>query len=196
MVVDEKDLKFHGLTEYELDSLKLFHEQIEKINNSRIIEKDSLKGSTHIEINENGIKAEANLPDDDDLRSLLLLISPLVRTKERINYNEILSILRNRSENNESRSYFDLLQTQYKASLKSGLRYGANGKEYGDEDIFRLLLNGYYFHSDDDKREKLEDLKGLPYAAESALLGTLCVHVSWLRFIDKLIVDRINTLKK
>lgn len=195
MVIDEKELKFQEFTERELESLRLFHEQIEKINNSRIITNDSLKGSFHIEINENGHKSVAELPNDDDLRSLLLLISPLVRTRERIFYKEIISILKNRSANNESQSYFDLLDKRYHASLKSGLRYGANGKEYGGEDIFRLLLNGCYFHCDDDKRDKLKDLKDLPYAAESALLGTLCVHISYLRFIDGLIVDHIHIFK-
>jgi len=128
MVIDERDLKFSTFTGFELDSLKLFHEQVEKIINSRIIKNEALKGSVHIEMNGDGLKAEANLPDEDDLRSLLLLISPLVRTRERIRFEKILSILEYHSANNETKSFFDLLQKRYHASLESGLRYGANCK--------------------------------------------------------------------
>ena len=196
MVIDEKDLKFSTFTGFELDSLRLFHEQVEKIINSRIIKNEALKGSVHIEMNGDGLKAEANFPDEDDLRSLLLLISPLVRTHERIRFEKILSILEYHSANNDTKSFLELLQKRYHASLESGLRYGANGKEYGDLDIFRLLLNGCHFHIDGDKRDELENLKPLPYAAEGALLGTLCVHVSWLKFVNRIIADRILALKE
>ena len=148
MVIGEKDLKFIGLTEREIETLKLFHQQIEKINKSRIIETSSLKYSYHIEVNEKGIKAkDANLPDEDDLRSLLLLISPLVRTKERIHYTEILSILKKRSKNDETRSYFDLLEETYNTSLSSGLRYGANGNEYTDKLIYSFIKSFFKFTS-------------------------------------------------
>lgn len=196
MVIDEKDLRFDPLTKKELDSLRLFHEKVTEINESRIIKTNSLKGEVYIELNPDGIKKDANLPDEDDLRSLLLLISPLVRTNERTHYNNIISILANNAKNEDTRSYFKLLQERYSASLNSGLRYGANGKEYSDVDIFKLLINGRYFHCDDNKRDKLKDLEGLPYAAEGALLGTLCVHMSWLRLINRIIADRILTSEK
>ena len=196
MVINENELRFNPFTEFEFESLRLFHEQMEIINNCRIIKNDALKGSLHIEMNRDELKVDADFPNQDDIRSLLLLISPIVRSKERIHYEKIISILLEESANDGSRSYFETLKDDYKKSLSSGLRYGANGKEYGDDDIFNLLLNVCYFHFDDSMRKKLNDLKGLPHAADSALMGTLCVHISFLRFINKIISDYILTSNK
>jgi hypothetical protein len=194
MVINETDLKFSQFNEDQLKLLRMFHEKMEEINNCRIIKNDALRGSVHHRYDKNGSKVEVNFPDADDLRSLLLLMSTIVRTREKINYEIILSILIDKSVNIDTQSYFKLLQKYYKEALNSGLRYGANGREYSEEDIFRLRVNGCYFHLDEEKLSKLESLKGIPYAADGAVLGTLCVHVSFLKLINKIITDRILSL--
>jgi hypothetical protein len=69
MVIEESELKFSPLDEDQLKLLKLFHEKMDEINNCRIIKNDALRGSVHHSMGKDGFKVEANLPDQDDLRS-------------------------------------------------------------------------------------------------------------------------------
>ena len=66
-------MKFKKFTNEELLSLRLFHDRVKKMKESRIIKENSLKYHFQMIIERNkGFSLKATFPDEDDFRSFLL----------------------------------------------------------------------------------------------------------------------------
>ena len=111
-------------------------------------------------------------PDEDDLRSFLLIIRPFTLNDEPIYYKRILSIMRGRilgknclrCLNECVRCFNEHIKSsgvglQVNSLSKMGESIKMDTKEYQIGDIYNLLINGHYCHQDISKIKKLESFK-------------------------------------
>lgn len=186
-----EDLKFNKFTEYEIESLRLFHEQIEKVNDCKIIKNNLLGIKVSLESTEGGLISDIDCPSDDDLALLLLRIRPFTLQRDRVFFGKILDILEGKAANEETLPYIRTLHKNYNrwaAGSSTLVLQDANGKEYSELDIFKAFLYGDFFHiKNDEPREILRKFKNMPYATRSALISVLINYRFWFSLVDRVI---------
>lgn len=186
-------LKFTPFEEKELRSLRLFHDQVERIWESRIIRTNSLRSNIRSNFTDSEITTE--FPEEDDLRSLVTLVRACLVQSNPTFHETILGILKRRSVE-ETHSYLNKASELFFRSLNSpGLMVHINGREYSDKQIFDLWLNGHYFHFDDRKTEALECFGEVDYMAKSSLVSMLITYCKWFVFIDAVIKDCVEPFR-
>jgi hypothetical protein len=194
------DLKFNAFTEDELDLLKLFHEQATQITDTYFMKNCTFKSTSVIQVDR--IKGELNTslegPDEANIRSMVLLVRPITLTrtdKTKIRIDIIIDILINRSANDTTRSYLQIILSNYKdrssePQITLRGRYGL----YTESDIVNLWVNGYYFHKDSSKRKELDDLMEWPQmkpVVKSILLNWIIDSCNWAWSIDTVLMNTI-----
>ena len=187
-----KNLKFKPFNAEQLEFMRRFHERIEYIRNSRIIRTDSLNGSIHMDFKRGSI--ESDFPDDDDLRSLLVLIRPCLLQEEPTFFVKILNILKMNSADDNTFLYFKRVLQSYYESLKDerGLKLNIGKKLYNDEQLFDLWIHGFLFHEkDEDKRKELENLKDMQYAIMRSVIITTQTYLTWFCLIDSVLMYKV-----
>lgn len=184
------DLKFDGFTEDELETLGLFHEQVMKMKQCKVIKNDSLKCNVSFERTPNGFRTTVQAPDDEELGYILLRIRPCLLEKDRIFFNKIKNILAKRAINDVTRNYFKVLNKNYNFFLRStAIEYSIDGKKYGLLDLFNAILNGELFHVRDEEPRKLvkQIEKDVPYWNKEALVNGIGSYFSWFIILDQVI---------
>jgi hypothetical protein len=204
-------IEFQKFTNEELLSLQLFHDRVSQMNESRIIKEKSLGCQITLNIDRTiGLSLEKRFPDEDDLRSFLLIIRPFTLNNEPINYHRILSILReNIIEEKCRRCLHECLRSFNEQITHNGINLQINSicaigdnikidtTEYEMESIFNLLLNGYYAHQDISKVKELECLKDEYFmnageaVAKEMFIGMLIEYFSFFNFLDYYIISNI-----
>lgn len=101
------DLKFNTFIDEELESLQLFHRQVEKMRECKVVKTKSLRISVSHERIEDGLKTTMEAPDDEDLSLLLLRIRPCLLERDRIFFNRIINILGRNAASKETRDILD-----------------------------------------------------------------------------------------
>jgi len=193
------DVKFNSFDEDEMVLLKLFHEKCIQIAESQFIQRGEFNASFTIHVDK--IKGEINtslhMPEEADIRSILVLVRQITLQNEDTNIliERILNILKYRSANERTKLYIQNLTRKYKdrssePCCKLRGRYG----EYNEMEVFDLWVNGYFFHNDNDKRKKLDDLMEWPpmkAAAKDILIKIVIDSCNWASSIDAILINTI-----
>lgn len=157
-----------------------------------------------------GFSLKTTFPDEDDFRSFLLIIRPFTLNDDPIYYRKILSIIRGRILEekcfrclNECLRRFNEgikhsgMNLQIDSISKIGESINIDSTKYQIEDIFKLLINGYYFHEDISKIEQLESLKDDYFLdigdkiAKTMLVDMVDAYFSFFNFLDYYIISEI-----
>jgi|WetSurMetagenome_2_1015567.scaffolds.fasta_scaffold115946_1 hypothetical protein len=203
-------MKFERFNSDERQSLKLFHNRVGRIWATRIIKENLLGSEIKMTFHRNGeMKAESVFPSEDDLCSFLVHLRPFILQEDPIYYHKIIKILRGRLSIggccriclNEYLSTINI--NEIKPSLIVNTIFKENNSvklktaEYTSNDIFNLYLNGYYFHNDIQKLNKLNSFKsnffkgGAENFSKLQLISRAIDLFSFVSNIDNLIVGTI-----
>ena len=204
-------MRFKKFSREDILALKLFNDRARQLRDSRIIRDNSLRSHISLNINRTtGLRIEKTFPDEDDLRSFLLIIRPFTLNNEPIYYYRILSIIREHIIDERCRICLNECLRIFNETIKHGgmnlciHSISTNGENrqintdnYSDEDIYNLLLNGYYFHQDISKVEKIgrfkdeyfKDIGG--FFAKSMFIGMVISYFCFFDFLDNYIVSTI-----
>lgn len=142
------------------DKLSLFNHKAEELKRTRLL-KNGFNPSITIDYEKmKGVRFDVHEPDEDDLRSFLILFRQFFLKNEPIFLNSIYTICHQNFTSQKIKE--DLIEAKkiWKKSLKSfGLVYIFNGQELTPEYITDLWINGYYFHNDQEKVALLKRLR-------------------------------------
>lgn len=197
-----EEMEFNTFAEGELVLLKLFHEQVTQIYESSFIKnglfKCSLDGNIVLGRTDGEDKILLHGPEEANIRSILLPLRLLILSNDETNIRieRILKILKYKSANDKTKSYFETLIRNYhnRENVPTFTLRGIKG-EYTEEDIFELWANGYYFHKDISKRKELEDLsRSMPLskpALKYVLLKVIIDSCKWAKLIDEILVNAL-----
>ena len=146
-----------GYTDYE--RIELYRERVTRLLACRLLRAEfKVELSIHFVVNRPVAFTEKPV-DEDELSSFLLLLRPLYLKKEPAFVSRVVNICDRRIDSDELRGYLRSARAQWKQALVEGpLRIVIRGKDFTPEYITDLLINGYYFHSDAEKRRELHSI--------------------------------------
>lgn len=101
---------------------------------------------------------EANTPDIDHIQSIAIKFRFFYADKEPTKLESIISLLRKRSKDEWACNYLDLVRKQYISLMNSCDVSNNMGHAVSNRDIINLWFNSDFFHSDVDKRKRLNTL--------------------------------------
>lgn len=141
----------------ELYQLKLFISRANELKNKRAIRNGF---NTQLKINwdkEKGFITEITQPDEDDLRSFLLLLRQFISDKEPIFLNRIYNLCYKYIDDDDIKSGLIKAREVWKQSqINSGMGLILENDDFTPEYSTDLWINGYYFHNDEEKRKIIE----------------------------------------
>jgi len=112
--------------------------------------------STNIEDRVSSFKA--NTPEIDHIIILATKFRFFYAEKEPTRFEKIANLLRCKAEDEWARNYIDRIKIWYKESMKSTDTSGCLGSPVTNREVLNLWFNSKFFHSDLDKRNKLDEL--------------------------------------
>lgn len=125
---------------------------------------------------DNKLNHTSNEPDEEDLRSFLLLFRQFIANDEPIFINKIFNECEISLSEETIISELRQARAEWKKILKNvgGVQVIVDGQSLTGEYVLDLWINGYYFHNDADKVAKLEELtKGQLPLTRMQLYGAL-----------------------
>jgi hypothetical protein len=145
----------------------------------------------------------------------LLIIRPFTLNNEPIYYHRILSIVREKILEEKCRRCLSeclrgfneriehgKINLQINSICENKKNIKINKNIYKIEDVFDLLLNGYYFHQDISKIRKLESFRDIYLMnigediAKTMFIDMLIEYFSFFNFLDHYIVNNITQDEK
>jgi len=204
-------MKFETFNSDELQSLKLFHNRVGRIWATRIIKENLLGSEIKMTVHRSGeMEVERIFPSEDDLSSFLVHLRPIISKKEPTYYYKIINIVRRRLSEERCRICLNQFVSTFAENIKEidprlivetifkdkeDVRLEKT--EYDSEEIFLLYLNGYYFHDDILKVERLESFKcdyfnnASEIFAKSLFISMAIQYLTFISNVDYFIVSRI-----
>ena len=112
-----------------------------------------------------GLQFKTNTPNEEDLRSFLMVFRRFIGNDEPVYFYKIYKICIEGINSDELRKGLTEARNSWQTGLKSdGFGFNYNGHEFTPEEITDLWINGYYFHNDSDKLRLLKTLQPLENA--------------------------------
>lgn len=134
-------------------------------------------------------KAITTLPDEESLRSFLLVFRNFYSPRERIYFFKVCDILIASIQEVSMKDKVEDVHELYKQILdRSPLGFVENGRSVSPNEIVKRWLYGYYHHTDDTKRGKIEAwgfVAGLTKTQFVTTVFDLTKCVVWLGNIAK-----------
>lgn len=147
--------------------IKLFVRRVEELRNRRMVQEAEGMGFSLKADRVTGVSASLNFPDEENLRSFLLIFRQFIAPKEPIHINKICNLLfQGLRTNNDLRNYLVQAREQWQQTLgKNGAGIKFEEQTLSTKDVANLWINGYYFHNDLEKYDQLEKMFGfgLPF---------------------------------
>jgi len=141
----------------ELTQLSLFISRSNEIKNTRAIKNGF---NTQFKIHwdkEKGFITEISQPNEEDLRSFLLLLRQFISDDEPIFLNRIYNLCYKYIDDDEIKSGLIEARKNWKHShISCGMGVILENEIFTPEYSTDLWINGYYFHNDEEKRKKIE----------------------------------------
>ena len=173
------------------EQLALFMESVIELRTASLIKKGL---SVTIDI---GSSAQGKLqfeprdwPDEEGLRSFLILFRPFISDKEPIFLNRIYNICYNIIKSQKLRNLIADARAKWKRANKfSSFPFKYNGKIYSPEEVVNLIISGKYFHKDENKAKILRALDSSTEVLFKLVFITYIMegiaHISWMHKIIK-----------
>lgn len=140
--------------------LRLFVQRVEELGRSRMVREEM---GFNFSLNYNpmsGLTVRLDEPDEEALRSFLLTFRQFISPKEPVHINRIYNLCHKYLKtNNEIRDHLAESRKYWSRALKTGaVELQFNEAKLAPEHVADLYLNGYYFHNDAPKYERLENM--------------------------------------
>lgn len=147
-----------GMEAGEYSDIALFRERVEKLATSQRKYQVSPFSNTTKNGKSEIVMFEANTPDLTEVENLALKFRFFYAEKEPTQFEQILTKVRRRTEDEWACCYMDWLAKQYKEIMKASEISADAGLAVHNRKIIDLWFNSEFFHSDISKREKLIDI--------------------------------------
>lgn len=145
------------LSEQELSHIYEFRRRVESYYNAmqryHVIAISKHVISDDVEVRKSTF--EANTPDIDHIQNLALKFRFFYADKEPTKLELIINLLRRQTKDEWACNYLDLLRKQYNGLMNSCNISNEMGYSVSNREIINLWFNSDFFHSDVDKRKKL-----------------------------------------
>jgi len=106
-----------------------------------------------------GMSVQVNLLDENDLRSFLVTFRQFIAPGEAIQLNKVYkTCIHKLKANNELKERLFEARALWRDALRGTGSIEFKEQMYSGEEAARLWMNGFYFHSDLEKYEYLEEL--------------------------------------
>ncbi|HFG1603875.1 TPA: hypothetical protein ACGFXT_003440, partial [Vibrio cholerae] len=99
---------------------------------------------------------KANTPDLEHIEYLALKFRFFYAEKEPTRFERIIGILRRNAKDEWAKNYIDRLRALYINAMKNTRLSSEMGYSVSNREIINLWFNSEFFHSDIDKRERLQ----------------------------------------
>lgn len=142
----------------EENQIILFKERAEDLFNSLKRHKNIPIASYSQNPSISAFSFKANTPDNDAIAILAMKFRFFFADKEPTQFEKIINMIRNKTQDEWARNYIDHIKIWYKQSMKSTNITANLGHPTTNREILSLWFNSKLFHSDVEKREKLESL--------------------------------------
>lgn len=148
------------LSEQQLSNIYEFRRRVENyyeaLNRYQVLAMSKHLISDNVEIRK--ATFEANTPDIDHIQNLALKFRFFYADREPTKLESIINLLRRQAQDEWARNYLDLLRMQYNGIMNSCNISKNMGLAVSNREIINLWFNSDFFHSDVDKRKKLNDI--------------------------------------
>lgn len=101
---------------------------------------------------------QANTPDIDHIATMAMKFRFFYANKEPTHFEKVAGLLRSKAKDEWAINYIDRIALLYKHAMKFTETTGALGSPTTNREILNLWFNSKFFHSDAQKREKLESI--------------------------------------
>lgn len=111
-----------------------------------------------------GLESTLSGPDEEALRSYLLTFRQFISPSEPVFINKIYNLcFEYLDSNNELRDYLLKSRQVWRSALDTGfMGLTFNEQQLSPKEVADLWINGFYFHNDNDKYERLSELLSSP----------------------------------
>jgi len=172
-----------------IEMLRYFSARADEMGKCRLLKRGFKAELTlHFEIMKPPMFTEA-VVDNDDFRSFLTYLRPFVSEDEPVYVNRIANVCWKHLRDEKLKGFLKEARRQWKESLKSGpFKLKISNQLWTPEHTTKLIINGYYFHCDQEKREILE---AIPESAKPLIrhqfLDHVIVAVKYVMYVKNLI---------
>ena len=178
------------------ERLTLFRKRTAELENLRLIQSGAnmqFRLSWDIE---SKLRYEATEPDEDDLRSFLLLFRQFISTSEPVYinriFNDCLQYLNDDLLKGEINKARDSWHKRINAGPVKILRQ--DRRPISPEYMLDLWINGYYFHNDPSKAEELENLLTQPVSlARMQFLNDFVALVPIVQYMGNVVAHCLDS---
>jgi|GEM_PF-5303808 len=163
------DAIMSSLTHDEKMVLLSFYSCCEDVYRHSMIQQKELKVKSSIKYKDDSdeVDIEHYEPDEERFESLLIRIRKFCNQKDKIHFPKVMNVLIRNERCKEENNFLLKAKDTFIGKGVNLIKYGVSGKEYDEESLFELYINGKIFHSDHKKNEQIslvQDIFGLPIA--------------------------------
>ncbi len=138
---------------------------------------------------------QANTPDIDHIATMAMKFRFFYADKEPTQFEKVSGLLRRKAKDEWAINYIDRIALWYKHAMRSTDTTGALGSPTTNREILNLWFNSKFFHSDAQKREKLENIHQV-VGKEASLFQLYIAIVQCANHIKSLYVVAHKTTDK
>ena len=141
------------------ERLELFKARANQLADSRLLKRGFNPGISIRYERMRGTIFESREPDEEDLRSFLLTFRQFVSNDEPIFLSSIYNLCRQCLTSGELKGYLVQSRDAWKRALRGrGFKIVFDEGRVTPEEVADLWINGWYFHSDNEKMRRLKSL--------------------------------------
>lgn len=147
-----------GVTKEEHKIILSFRKRVEELHLTK--ERDNRIPVSRTTYDELGAVAsyDANVPDVDTILLLATRFRHFFAQKEKLHFETFINSVKRRATDQWASNYLDNIKLCYIAALHSDDTSAALGLAIPNSEVITLWFNSEFFHSDESKRERLDDV--------------------------------------
>lgn len=136
--------------------LELFIAKVEELRSCRLVQ-TSHQISFTLNVKGKEGKTTTTLPDEESLRSFLLVFRNFYSPSETISFRRVCDILSGLIQDRHIKENINKTRDVYEDTLRrSPLSLIENDQAVSPEEVLRRWMYGYYHHTDNSKRKEIE----------------------------------------
>ncbi len=175
----------------ETEQLDLFLEKVAMLGQTRMIQAGELQTRLHLSYRHTlSLRVDATRPDEEILRSFLLIFRQFVSDREPVFVNRIANLCWNNTDSDYLRQELETGKAHWKAQQRGGpAGLTINQMDFTPAFVLDLMINGIYFHSDARKRATVKQLDWLSGRfVEHVFLNYLIEATKYVVFLRNVII--------
>lgn len=147
------------LEESEWDRLEEFVRLVQRAESSQMVQQGRGLQLRVTWEQEDGLRMSSQLPPESEISEFLHLLRPLILQNERASFLNTAALLGRRIDNSSVRDLLKAARRRFLTESNQELfRISSNETTLNSEEALKLWLNSYEYHTDADKRQRLDAL--------------------------------------